>query len=244
MITFVMLTWNRRNFIEMCFDSFYENISSNCDYQFMVIDNGSDDGTAEFLKDCEKKDQNLKVIYNKKNKGLSEYKKLLNKSKGDYIIIIDDDVIKFPRDFDLLMVNYIDNFTDFGFIALDVIQNEYTNGGKQEDHNYVNIVRNGYTISKGPAGGWCAILRRKDYAKIKLRFNLSLLNMAKGEDGKLSKLMSSKLNLHFGIIKDKRCFHASGPYYSKIYGCLDRDIIKYKNAKLINFVNLYTKFKN
>jgi len=239
-----MLTWNRKKFIEMCLDSFYENVSSNCDYQFLLIDNGSDDGTVELLQECEIKDRNLKVIYNKKNKGLSEYKKLLNKSKGDYIIIIDDDVITFPKDFDLLMVNYIEYFTDFGFIALDVIQNEYTNGGKPEDNNYLSIVRNGYTISKGPAGGWCAILRRKDFSKIKLRFNFGLLNMAKGEDSKLSKLMSSKLKLNSGIMKNISCFHASGPHYSKIYGCLDRDIIKYKNAKLINFVNLYSKFKN
>jgi glycosyltransferase involved in cell wall biosynthesis len=243
MITFVMLTWNRRKFIEMCLDAFYQSISSNCDYQFLLIDNGSDDGTVEFLKQRERIDKNLKVFYNKRNKGLSEYKKLLNRSKGDYIVIVDDDVIEFPKDFDLLMVNFLENFTDFGFIALDVVQNEHTNGGKPELENYVDIERNGYTISNGPAGGWCVILRRKDYAKIKFSFNLSRLNMYKGEDGKLCNLMSSKLNLKYGIMKDIRCFHATGPHYSKIYGCLDRDIIKYKKAKLTAFVDLYRNFE-
>ena len=238
-----MLTWNRRQFIEMCLDSFYQNVSLNCDYQFLLIDNGSDDGTVETLKKRQANDTNLKVFYNKKNKGLNEYKKLLNRSKGDYIIIIDDDVIEFPKDFDLLMVNYLDSFPDFGFLALDVIQNEHTNGAKPEQHNYIDIVRAGLTISEGEAGGWCAILRRKDYSKIRFRFNLSRLNMGKGEDGKLRKLMAAKLNLRFGIMKNINCFHACGPYYSKIYGYLERDLIKFKAAKLTAFVDLYTDFK-
>lgn len=239
-----MLTWNRKQFIEMCFDSFYKNISSNCVYQFLLIDNGSDDGTVETLNKLQTKDKNLKVIYNKRNKGLNEYKKLLNKSKGDFIIIIDDDVIEFPKDFDLLMVNCLNSFPDFGFLALDVIQNEHTNGGKPEQFNYVDIERNDFTISEGPAGGWCAILRRKDYAKIKFRFNFSRLNMGKGEDGKLRRLMSSKLSLKSGIMKNISCFHASSPYYSKIYGYIERDLIKFKAARLNAFVDLYNDFKN
>ncbi|MDD5185251.1 MAG: glycosyltransferase [Paludibacter sp.] len=243
MISFVMLTWNRRRFMEMCLDSFYQNISENCVYQFLLIDNGSDDGTVEALKKRQSDDKNLKVIYNKRNKGLNEYKKLLNRSKGDYIIIIDDDVIEFPKDFDLLMVKYLDNFPDFGFLALDVIQNEHTNGGKPDQQYYVDIERYGLTISEGQTGGWCAILRRKEYVKIKFRFNLSRLNMGKGEDGKLRRLMHSKLNLRSGIIKNITCFHACGPYYSNIYGFIERDLFKFKAAKLNAFVDLYNNFK-
>ena len=239
-----MLTWNRRKFIEMCLDAFYQNISSTCDYQFLLIDNGSDDGTVEFLKQRESIDQKLKVFYNKRNKGLSEYKKLLNRSKGDYIVIVDDDVIEFPKDFDLQMVNFLQNFSDFGFVALDVVQNEHTNGGKPELSNYVDIERNGYIISEGPTGGWCVILRRKDYQKVKLRFNLSRLNMFKSEDGKLSRLMFAKLKLRSGLMKNISCLHACGPYYSKNFGCIKRDLIKFKTAKLTAFVDLYTKFES
>jgi glycosyltransferase involved in cell wall biosynthesis len=242
MITFVMLTWNRKQFVEMCLDSFYRNISLNCNYQFLLLDNGSDDGTVEALKDRESKDKNLKVIYNKKNKGLNEYKKLLNECKGDYIIIIDDDVVEFPKDFDIQMLNFLDNAPDFGYIALDVIQNEHTNGGKPESHMYTDVEYNGYILAEGPTGGWCTAMRQKDYSKIKFWFNLNRLNMQNGEDGKLSKLMYSKLGLRSGLMKNIICFHACGPYYSKMYGCIERDIIKYKEAGLKKFVDIYKDF--
>lgn len=243
MITFIMLTWNRKQYIEKCLDAFYRNISSNCAYQLLIIDNGSDDGTVETLKIRESKDKNLKVFYNKRNKGLNQYKRLLNKSKGEHIIIIDDDVIDFPKDFDYQMVNCINNLPEFGFIALDVIINEHTNGAKPEPQHYKDVEINGFTISEGPAGGWCAILRRKDYAKVKFRFNISRLNMYKSEDGKLSRLMASKLGLRSGIMKDVCCLHACGPYYSKMYGALERDLIKFKEAKLDAFVDWYNSEK-
>jgi glycosyltransferase involved in cell wall biosynthesis len=239
-----MLTWNRKSFLELNLNSFFQNISSKIEYQFIILDNGSTDGTVELLREREQLDARLKVIYNKKNKGLNEYKRLLNMCKHDYIVIVDDDVIEFPPNFDQQMVNYLETFTDFGFVALDVVQNEHTNGAKPDETQYVDLMRDGLTISQGPAGGWCVIMRRKDYSKIRLRFNLGYkLNMSKGEDGKLSYLMRSKLNLKSGVMKGIRCFHASGPYYSSMFGCIDRDLIKFKEAKLDQFVELYKDFE-
>ena len=239
-----MLTWNRKSFLELNLNSFNQNISAEYKYQFIILDNGSTDGTVELLKEREQMDAHLKVIYNKKNKGLNEYKRLLNMCKSDYIVIVDDDVIEFPRHFDSHMVSYMKTFTDFGFVALDVVQNEHTNGAKPDETHYTDITRDGLIISQGVAGGWCVIMRRKDYSKIRLRFNLGYkLNMRNGEDGKLAYLMHSKLRLKSGIMKGIKCFHACGPYYSKMYGYLDRDLIKFKEAKLDQFVDLYKDFE-
>ena len=238
-----MLTWNRKIFLEKFFEAFYRNKSQSTDYQFLLVDNGSDDGTVEILKRKQLEDKNLKVFFNKKNKGLNQYKKLLNKSKGEYIIILDDDVIDFPENFDLQMVNCLKKLPDFGFIGLDVIVNELTNGGKPEPQHYVDIEQNGYTISEGPTGGWCAALRQKDYAKVKLRFTFSRLNMYKGEDGKLSRLLAARLNLRSGIMKNVSCLHACGPVYSKMFGCMERDLQKFKEAKLDAFVDWYNSEK-
>jgi len=244
MITFVMLTWNRKIFLEKFFEAFYKNKSQNNDYQFLLVDNGSNDGTVKILKKREQEDKNLKIFYNKKNKGLNQYKRLLNKSKGDYIIILDDDVIDFPENFDLQMVNYIDNFQNFGFIGLDVIVNKHTNGGKPQPENYIDYEHNNLTISEGPTGGWCVIMRRKDYAKIKLRFNISRFNMQKAEDGKLSRLLASRLNLRSGIMKNVCCLHACGPVYSKMFGCMELDLQKFKAANLDVFVEWYNSENN
>jgi glycosyltransferase involved in cell wall biosynthesis len=239
-----MLTWNRKKFIEELFISFYKNISNNLHYEYLIIDNNSNDGTVNLLQNASENNSRIKVWYNNKNKDLNEYKKLFKKSKGQFIIIIDDDVIDFPKNFDEIMVEYMNEFIDFGFIALDVIQNEYTNGAKPEPSMYKDIEKNGKIISEGPTGGWCSIFRNKDYKKIRIQYELGgKLNMKCGEDGKLSSLFEGKLKLRHGLIKDTTCFHACGPYYSKQYGYLDRDIAKYKKSGLENFVNIYQQYK-
>jgi len=244
MISFVMLTWNRKLFVEKMFSSFYENKSADCEYEFLIIDNGSNDGTVDYLSNTAKLDKNIKVRYNKKNKGLNEYKKLFNLSKGDYILIIDDDVIEFPKNFDKTMVEYMDKFEDFGFVCLDVVQNEYTDGAKPDSSHYEDITRNGLTISKGPTGGWCTIFRKKDYRKIKWHFVLGKkLKFGYAEDGKLQRKFDRILHLKSGVIKDVKCFHACGPYYSQKYGFLDRDIEKYKMSGLDRMINKYQEYK-
>lgn len=240
MISFVMLTWNRKRFVELMFSSFYKNISKEFVYEFLIIDNGSIDSSVELLKNYMENDPSIKVWFNKKNKGLEEYKKLFSKCKGEYIILIDDDVIEFPFHFDKIMVDYISSSKIFGILALDVIQNEYTNGAKPGKESYKDIVIKDKTVSIGPAGGWCAIFKRKNYQKIKPLFHLvGKLNMKKGEDSVLNFFFRVVLRLKNGIIKDVKCLHANGPYYSKQYGFLERDIEKYKISNLNEFVDIY-----
>lgn len=171
MISFCNANMEQEAFVEQMFTSFYKNISNKFSYEFLIIDNGSDDGTVELLKEYSSKDNSLRVWYNQKNKNLNEYKKLFARSNEDFVIIIDDDVIEFPPQFDKVMVDYITVFSDFGFISLDVIQNEFTEGAKPSIDHYTDVHRSNKTISEGPAGGWCAIFRRRDYRKIKLLLN-------------------------------------------------------------------------
>jgi glycosyltransferase involved in cell wall biosynthesis len=237
-----MLTWNRKKFVEELLHSFYQNISNAHEYEFIIVDNGSDDGTVELLKDAQKRNDKINVFYNNKNKGLSEYKRLFRNVKGEYIIIIDDDVIQFPKDFDDLLFKSLNCAKDFGFIALDVVQDEFTNGAKPEQSQYKDIKIGEYTISEGPTGGWCTILRKSDFDKIKFFFYIHRINMRYSEDGVIAKLMKQKLKLKEGLLKDIKCLHACGPYYSKQYGFLDRDIRKYRNSKLKNFVKVYESY--
>jgi hypothetical protein len=67
------------------------------------------------------------------------------------------------------------------------------------------------------------------------------LNMKQPEDGTLTRLFAGKLKLKQGIIKQWSCFHACGPYYARQYGHLDREIEKYRQSDLPQFVDLYEK---
>lgn len=245
MISYVMLTWNRKHFVEKMLNSFYKNKSEDIPYEFLIIDNGSDDGTQHLLQQYSVNDHHIRLWLNNKNKSLNEYKKLFARSKGDFIIVVDDDVIEFPFQFDKTMLRYMTEFSDFGFLSLDVVQNEYTNGAKPDSSQYIDIIKNDMIISEGPAGGWCAIFRRRDYRKIKLLFDFSgKLNMKNVEDGRLIFMFKKILRLKHGVIKGVECLHACGPYYSKLYGYLERDIAKYKLANFEKFVDIYKDYKS
>ena len=67
-------------------------VDNNLEYEHVVIDNNSDDGTIEILKDICKKDKNFKVIINQKNYGhiRSPFYGLLQTS-GDATILMSSD---------------------------------------------------------------------------------------------------------------------------------------------------------
>ncbi len=239
-ISFVMLTWNRKLFLQKSLESFYNSFSKRFTYEFLIIDNGSNDGTVDVLKEYEKKDSNLRIVYNEKNNGLQEYVKLFSMARGKYIIELDDDVIEYPKDFDLLMIQYKKIFHRFGMLCLDVVKNEYTNGAKPDDSFYTEEVRKNKVVQVGPCGGWCTIFSKLDYNFVRPFFSIQRLDMKNGEDGQLMSLFRKILRKKFGVIKDVKCLHACGPKYSKMFGYLDRDIEKYGNANLDTFVEMYS----
>lgn len=243
-ITFIMLTWNRKKFVEEFFISFYKNISNDIPYEFLIVDNGSSDGTKSLLREVAKKDKNIKLSLKWFNKGLERYKTLMKKAKYDYIIIVDDDIIELPHFFDKKLLYSIKKAPSFGFIALDVVQDQFTDGAKPDPHNYKDIHIEDFILQEGPAGGWFSILRKKDYNCLQKDFNKNSLSFTNGEDGSLTRLLKNKLNLKSGILKGEKCLHASGPYYSLKYGYIERDIQKYKKSGLMDYVEKYEKFKH
>jgi glycosyltransferase involved in cell wall biosynthesis len=240
-VSFVVLTWNRYKFLEKCLEALTASIKNPEDCEIIVMDNGSTDATHDVLNRYEKNEL-FRIILRDKNYGLDAYKKLFTKAKGDLVVIVDDDVLDFPKDLDTLFADYMQTFPDYGFIALNVIQNEFTDGAKPEPEYYTEETRNGKTIEKGPTGGWCACFRKKEFRRIWIRFIFSKIDMRLSEDGLLVDLFKRKLKLKSGIIKDAVCFHASGPHYAKEYDHLEREIEKYTNSGLHDFVDVYEKY--
>ena len=88
---------------------------NNLEYEHVVIDNNSDDGTIEILKDICKKDKNFKVIINQKNYGhiRSPFYGLLQTS-GDATILMSSDF----QDPVELIPKYIDKWKSGNKIVL------------------------------------------------------------------------------------------------------------------------------
>ncbi|HOE61229.1 MAG TPA: glycosyltransferase family 2 protein [Kiritimatiellia bacterium] len=238
LISLVLLTWNRYRFLDLCLASLFANLSGAFDYQILLLDNGSTDLTPQVLNRYRNK-PGVTLLANAENRGLSAYKTLFNKAKGKIIIEVDDDILDFPKDFDQIMVDYLAAYPDYGFLALNVIQDERTNGAKPDPSHYAEDTRGNKTVEQGPAGGWCAGFRRKDYRAIWLPFNLIPLSMKRCEDGTLTALFRRLRGLKAGVIREAVCLHACGPYYAQQYGQTEREIQKYMAAGLTELADSY-----
>ena len=91
--TIVCCFYNEINILKSKFLNFLNEISDiDNEYEIIICDNNSTDGTTEFLKDLEKKKPKLKFIFNKKNLGKGgSIKKAINYSSKEYIVIFDID---------------------------------------------------------------------------------------------------------------------------------------------------------
>ena len=94
----VILTYNQLGYTKICIDSI--RLYTMPDYEIIVVDNASTDGTVEWLK--EQKD--ITVIFNDANKGFpAGCNQGILKSKGDIIVLLNNDTIVTPRWLDNLL---------------------------------------------------------------------------------------------------------------------------------------------
>lgn len=238
----VILTWNRHAFLEICLRELVKSLSKCHSYEILVMNNGSSDRTREVLEPYQGQ-EHFRIFHSEKNLGLNAYKKLFRESQGEYIVTVDDDILEFPLNFDSIFLEYTELFPDYGYFALNVVQDERTNGAKPGPENYLDEKKNGKTMQLGPAGGWCSCFRQSDFAKIRLRFNLFPLSMRHPEDGFITRNFKKRLKLKCGIIKDVLCLHACGPFFAKQFDHLDREIAKYSKVGLKEIAAQYEKIR-
>lgn len=241
--SFVLLTWNRCRFLERCLKALLESIAYRDQCEVVVLDNGSTDGTKDLLASY-RAEQNFRVITLAKNHGLNAYKRLFKVADAEYVVVVDDDVLEFPAGLDSIFADYLETFPEYGFLALNVVQNEFTNGAKPGADSYVEKVRDGKTIEHGPTGGWCTCFRSRDYGKLWWPLLFTKFDMKNTEDGFLVRQFKRRLGLKSGIIRDAVCFHATGPYYAREFRYLDREIEKYAKSNLPDFVAWYESYRN
>ncbi len=241
--SFVLLTWNRYRFLEQCLSALLQSISDLSQCEIIVLDNGSDDGTQDVLEGYKNQDF-VRLVTRRKNIGLNAYKRLFGAAVGEYIIEVDDDVLEIPPAIDQIFADYLQTYQDYGYLALNVLQNDLTNGARPGLEEYVEDTRGGMTVLRGPTGGWCASFRKADYQKVHGDFLLADLHMGYGEDTFLTENLERQLSLKSGIIRDAYCLHASGPNYAKQYGHLDREIEKYAASNLDHFVEDYENHRD
>lgn len=90
MVSVIMLTFNREEFVgNMIEDILVQNYS---DFEFIIINNGSTDGTEERLSRYAESDSRIKVLTPKGPYSIGRGRNIgLRNAKGEYIAFVDDD---------------------------------------------------------------------------------------------------------------------------------------------------------
>lgn len=89
-VTIAIAVYNIEKYLKRCMDSVF-NQEFLEEYEILVIDDGSKDGSLEILKSYEGKYKNYKII-SQKNTGLPEVRnRAIEEARGEYICFLDGD---------------------------------------------------------------------------------------------------------------------------------------------------------
>lgn len=87
------------------------------DFEFLICNDGSTNGTLEYLKSIESKDKRIKILSYEKNRGLNyALNTCLEKATGKYIARQDDDDISAPDRLEK-EVEFLDNNSDYAIVG-------------------------------------------------------------------------------------------------------------------------------
>ncbi len=253
LISFFIITYNRKEFLEKCINTLLPTLK-NINYELIIWDNNSTDGTQAFLKSLENTNK-IRIVLNNENIGTNAKGKAAAMCKGEFIFGIDDDVLSFPEMWIEKMISAYKSVPRLGYLSTDVIQNENTTGAKRPEELYSNeTLEDGKTVIQyGPAGGWCFMISHEvfnkvgNFADIKGRIFFS-------EDGDyLNRLKNA--GYRFAVLKDVKVFHATGDIYNKDYMSTFEEKMKdydenkandnhkkLKLRKLFNIKGMYNRF--
>ena len=86
-VAIIIVNYNGKSLLDVILKSIKKSTFKN--YEIIVVDNNSDDGSPEFVK---KEHKNVKLVQNKKNLGYSGINSALKYCKGEYILFLNNDM--------------------------------------------------------------------------------------------------------------------------------------------------------
>lgn len=218
LVSIIVLTYNRLRMLRPCLTSLIET-AQGVDYELIVWDNASTDGTREYLDEEIATQPRAQVIHHPENVGENGYAASMRRARGLYLMEIDDDVLSFPPGWLAGMIRAFRTVPRAGFLAANVVQDETTNGAKPPADTYRAVDYDGVVIEHGATGGWCSITSREVLQRVGEFLELPGRTFY-GEDGDYARRCVEH-GYRVGIIRDITVYHASGWAKNVEYGCAD-----------------------
>ncbi len=148
-ISVVVAVYNTEKYLDRCIESLLKQTYKNI--EIIIIEDCSTDSSRKLLKKY-KDNQNIKIYYNKENRGLSYSRNYgLKKSTGDFIGYIDSDDYVEPDYYEKLMNSIQNNKSDIAICDIKLVDEQTNNVQRYKcyanDFNVYNVVNNGFAAS-------------------------------------------------------------------------------------------------
>ena len=232
-VSLVVITYNRLQMLKECMRSLLEKTRGD-EFEIIVWDNASTDGTAEYLDELSAAHPYLRVVHSPKNVGLNGVARSVKLARGYYIVELDDDVIDFPDGWLPDMLAAFNTVPRAGYLAANVVQDEITNGNKPVGSEHYRAVDHDgvvveYQVSvESCTGGWCTMTSLEVLSRVG-NFPQRRGRVFFSEDGDYGR-RCRKAGFAVGILRDLVVYHACGPAANDRYGCLDVCRDKYSDG--------------
>jgi GT2 family glycosyltransferase len=146
-VSVITPVWNQIAHTARYFLQAYMAYRASKDIEFIVIDNGSGDGTHKLLKEYQAKMDNLKIITNEENQGFPiACNQGARKATGDVLLFLNNDVIAYG---------------DYVTKLLEVMDDDILAGPELNQHNTGWNMFDGVTVPY--IAGWCLALTKATY---------------------------------------------------------------------------------
>ena len=164
MISIIITNYNGLKWLKKCLDSLFSQTYN--DFEIILVDNGSTDDSIKFLEE-NYKDERLKIVRSEKNLGFAGGNNLgFNNSKGEYILLLNNDTWV-ENDFLEIFFNfYIKNTFD----AIGCEQRDYYSQKSFKNITYCCVDIFGFPVNvNGNFGisGYCMLFSRDVYLETK-----------------------------------------------------------------------------
>ena len=108
-VSIIIVSWNVLHFVKECLLSI--SLDDGCNYEIIVVDNASEDGTVEYLKQCW---PDVVVIANDDNRGFaSANNQGIKIAQGRHIVLLNPDTQVLDNAIDKL-IDFMDSHLDVG----------------------------------------------------------------------------------------------------------------------------------
>lgn len=141
LVSIVIINWNGKEITDVCLESIKEN-TKYPNYELIVVDNGSTDGSVEFIQE---RFPEVKIIENSQNLGTAKASNQgISAGSGQYFLVSDNDIEVEPGWLTKL-VNLVEQSPDIGIVSPRFINPD---GSIQDAGGYVTDAGIGRRITQ------------------------------------------------------------------------------------------------